>query len=77
MVFNFYDHIKFTLLIANNLNKYNRITWPEIPPMAVQYSGHEIQAETRDQYTALPLVIVLVTWFKFQSFKILHIWIFV
>jgi len=27
-----------------------------------------IQAETRDQYTTLPLVIVLVTWFKFKIF---------
>ena len=28
--------------------------------MRVQYSGHVIQAETRDHYTALPLVEVLV-----------------
>ena len=40
-----------------------RIKWPEIPPMAVQYSGHGIQTETHDNNTALPMVGVLVTCF--------------
>ena len=33
----------------------------ELPPMAVQYTGHVIQTETRDNNTALPLVGVLMT----------------
>ena len=41
---------------------YVHITWPELPPIAVQYTGHVIQTETRDNNTALPLVGVLVTW---------------
>ena len=41
---------------------YVRITWPELPPMAVQYTGHVIQTETCDNNTALPLDGVLVTW---------------
>ena len=39
---------------------YVRITRPELPPMTVQYTGHMIQTETRDNDTALPLVGVLV-----------------
>ena len=38
-----------------------RITSPELPPMAVQYTCNVIQKETRDNDTALPLVEVLVT----------------
>ena len=38
-----------------------RITSPELPPMAVQYTSHVIQTETHDNDTALPLVEVLVT----------------
>ena len=38
-----------------------RITWPELPPMAVQNNGHRIQKETIDKNTALLLVWVLVT----------------
>ena len=34
---------------------------PKFQPIAVQFDGHVIQTETRDQYTALPLVGVLVT----------------
>ena len=30
-----------------------RITSPELPPMAVQYTGHVIRTETRDNATAL------------------------
>ena len=41
------------------------ITSQELPPMRVQYSGHMIQAETRDHYTALPLVKVLVCIYEF------------
>ena len=41
---------------------YVRFTWPELHPMAVQYNGHVIQKETRDNNTALSLVGVLVTW---------------
>ena len=33
----------------------------ELPPMVVQYTGHVIQTETRDHYSALSLVGVLVT----------------
>ena len=33
--------------------------------MRVQYSGHVIQAEIRDHYTALPLVEVLVCMYEF------------
>ena len=33
---------------------YVRITRPELPPMTVQYTGHMIQTETRDNNTALP-----------------------
>ena len=33
--------------------------------MRVQYSGHVIQAETRDHYTAPPLVEVLVCIYEF------------
>ena len=40
---------------------YVRITRSELPPMAVQYTGHVIQTEPRDNTTALPLVGVLVT----------------
>ena len=38
-----------------------RITSPELPPMAEQYTGHVIQTETHDNDTALPLVEVMVT----------------
>ena len=38
-----------------------RITSPELPPIAEQYTGHVIQTETRDNDTALPLVEVMVT----------------
>ena len=31
--------------------------------MTVQYAGHIIQTEARDNITALPLVGVLVTWY--------------
>ena len=34
---------------------YVRITWPELRPMAVQYTGHVIPTETRDSNTTLPL----------------------
>ena len=40
---------------------YVPITWPELPPIAVQYIGHVIQTETSDNNAALPLVGVLVT----------------
>ena len=40
---------------------YVRITGPELPPMAVQDTGHVIQTETRDNNTARPLLEVLVT----------------
>ena len=30
---------------------YTRITWPELPPMPVQYTGHVIQTEARDNNT--------------------------
>ena len=36
---------------------------PELQPLAVQYAGHIIQTEARDNITALPLAGVLVTWY--------------
>ena len=45
------------------LNPY--FTSQELPPMRVLYSGHVIQAEKRDHYTALPLVEVLVYIYEF------------
>ena len=41
---------------VSKLKIYVRITWPEFPPMAVQYTGHLIQTETRDHNTALRLI---------------------
>ena len=38
--------------------------WPELPAMAVQYTGHEKQTESRDNDTALSLVGVLVTSYR-------------
>ena len=38
--------------------------WPELPPKAVQYTGHISPSVSRDQYTALPLVEVLVTSYR-------------
>ena len=40
---------------------YVRFTLPKLPPMAVQYTFHVIQTETRGINTALPLVGVLET----------------
>ena len=42
------------------------MTSQELPPMRVQYSGHVIQAETLDHYTALPFVEVLVCIYEFS-----------
>ena len=36
------------------------MTSSELPRMVVQYTGHGIQTETHDQYTALSLVRVLL-----------------
>ena len=36
------------------------MTSSELPPMVVQYTGHVIQTETRDQCAALLLVGVLL-----------------
>ena len=41
------------------------ITSLELPPMAVQYRCHVSPSVSRDQYTALPLVEVLVN-LRFQ-----------
>ena len=38
-----------------------RITSLELPPIAVQYTGHVIQTETHDNDTALPFMEVLVS----------------
>ena len=40
---------------------YVCIPLPELPPMSVQYTGHVLQTEKRDNNTALPLVGVMVT----------------
>ena len=42
------------------------MTSSELPPMVVQYTGHVIQTETRDQYTALLLVGVLLHIYEFS-----------
>ena len=47
---------------------YVFITWPWLPPIAVQYTGHVIITETRDNNTALPLEGVLVTWYGSISY---------
>ena len=50
------------LMIGNKwLLKVLHITSPELPPMVVQYSGHVSLSVSRDQYTALSLLEVLVT----------------
>ena len=40
---------------------------PELQPMAVQYYCHVSPSVSRDQYTALPLEGVLVTWYGHTS----------
>ena len=42
------------------------MTSSELPLMVVQYTGHVIQTETGDQYTALSLVRVLLHIFEFS-----------
>ena len=42
---------------------YVRITWQELSPMTVQYTGHVIQTQACDNNTALPLEGVLVMWY--------------
>ena len=44
------------------------MTSSELPPMVVQYTGHAIQTETRDKYTALSLVGVLLHIYEFSYF---------
>ena len=43
----------------------------ELPPMRVQYTGHMALSVSRDQYTALPLMGVLMT--SYVLIKILSI----
>ena len=38
--------------------------WLALPPMAVHYHDHVTPSVSRDQYTALPMVGVLVTWYR-------------
>ena len=54
------------MLFSQTLLYIISITSQELPPKRVQYSGHVIQAETHDHYTALPLVEILVCIYKFS-----------
>ena len=69
-IFIFFDII-VNIIYKSILGRKNSHQWE------CSNTGHVIQTETCDHYTALPLVGVLVMWFKFKIFKILHIWIFV
>ena len=60
-----YDNDKLCLYTVRNFRRV--ICFASHPPMAVQYTGHLIQTETRDNNTALLLVGVLVKLFYITS----------
>ena len=55
------NNFSFLIDIIDNIMNTSISCDQNLPPMAVQYTGHVTQTESRDNDTALPLVGVLVT----------------